>query len=95
MPAYVVALIDVSDPDRYPEYTARVPATIERFGGRFVARGGTSETLEGAVEAGRVVIVEFPSYEQAKEWYESDEYRPLIDLRQSASEGSLLLVDGV
>jgi uncharacterized protein (DUF1330 family) len=95
MPAYVVANVRVEDPERYEEYRARVTPTIERYGGRFLARGGKAERLEGAYDPARVVILEFPSYEQAKAWYESEQYRPLIELRQSTSTGDLLLVEGV
>jgi len=95
MAAYVVANVRVEDPERYPEYSARVPETIERYGGRFLARAGRAERLEGPVEPGRFVILEFPSYEQAKAWYESEEYRPLLELRQSTSTGDLILVEGV
>jgi uncharacterized protein (DUF1330 family) len=95
MPAYVVANVRVEDPERYAEYVAQVPATIEEYGGRFVVRAGRAERLEGSVEPARFVVVEFPSYEQAKAWYESDEYRPLLELRQSASSGDLILAEGV
>jgi uncharacterized protein (DUF1330 family) len=95
MPAYVVANVRVEDPERYAEYVAQVPATIERYGGRFLARAGRAERLEGAVEPARFVVLEFPSYEAAKAWYESDEYRPLLELRQQTSTGDLILTDGV
>ena len=94
MPAYVVANVRVEDPERYAEYIEQVPATIEQYGGRFLARAGRAESLEGAVEPARFVILEFPSYERAKAWYESEEYRPLIELRQSASTGDLILAEG-
>jgi uncharacterized protein (DUF1330 family) len=95
MPAYVVANVRVEDTERYPDYSAQVPATIERYGGRFLARAGRAERLEGSVEPERFVILEFPSYEQAKAWYESEEYRPLLELRQATSTGDLILVEGV
>jgi uncharacterized protein (DUF1330 family) len=95
MAAYVVANVRVEDPERYAEYVARVPATIELYGGRFLARAGHAERLEGAVEPARFVVLEFPTYEAAKSWYESEEYRPLLELRQSSSTGDLILTDGV
>jgi uncharacterized protein (DUF1330 family) len=95
MAAYVVANVRVEDAERYQEYRSRVPATVERYGGRFLVRGGRAEPLEGSYEPERVVILEFPSYEQAKAWHESEEYRPLLELRQATSTGDLILVEGV
>jgi len=93
MKAYVIANIDVKDPTRYAEYVKLTPGTAAPFGGR-VARGGRSEKLEGATPANRIVVLEFPSYEQAKAWYESDGYRVARAIRQSASTGTLILVEG-
>jgi uncharacterized protein (DUF1330 family) len=95
MPAYVVANVRVEDPQRYQDYVARVPATVERYGGRFLVRAGRAEPLEGSVEPARFVILEFPTYEQAKAWYESEEYRPLLELRQATSTGDLILAEGL
>lgn len=94
MKAYVVANIDVHDPIRYADYVKLTPGTIAPFGGRFIARGGRSERLEGDTPANRLVVLEFPSYEQAKAWYDSDAYRVSMAIRQSASTGSLILVEG-
>ena len=93
MAAYVIGEIDVTDPAMYDEYRKRVLATVQKFQGRFLARGGRGEALEGAAPK-RVVVLEFPSYAQALEWYRSSEYAPLITLRQRASQGRLLLVEG-
>ena len=95
MKAYVIANVDVQDPVRYKDYVKLTPGTAAPFGGRFVARGGRSEKLEGTTPANRVVIIEFPSYEQAKAWYDSEGYRVARAIRQSASTGSLILVEGV
>ena len=95
MPAYVIAEIDVTDPETYDEYRRQVPATVEAFGGTFRVRGGEITALEGGWEPKRLVILEFPSVEQARAWYRSDSYGPLIELRQSASHGRLVLVEGV
>jgi uncharacterized protein (DUF1330 family) len=92
--AYVIANIDVKDPERYKDYVKLTPGSIAPFGGRFIARGGRSEKLEGETPANRVVVLEFPSYEQAKSWYESADYRVAMAIRQSASTGSLILVEG-
>lgn len=95
MSAYVIAQIEITDPDRYAEYVKQVPATIARFGGRYLARGGKSEALEGRLTGRRIAIVEFDSYERAKDWYESEDYRGPRALRQGASISSLVLVEGV
>ena len=71
MKAYVIANINVTNPDRYKDYVKLTPGTIAPFGGRFIARGGRSEKLEGETPANRMVVLEFPSYEQAKAWYDS------------------------
>jgi uncharacterized protein (DUF1330 family) len=95
MSAYVIADIDVQDPVRYADYRKMVPASIEAYGGRFLARGGKVESLEGPWEPKRTVIVEFPSVERAKAWWDSDEYAPAKALRRAASQGSLILLEGL
>jgi uncharacterized protein (DUF1330 family) len=94
MAGYVIANIDVQDPARYADYIKLTPGTIAPFGGRFIARGGRAENLEGDVPARRVVMIEFPRYEDAKAWYDSEGYRVARAIRQSASNGSLILVEG-
>jgi len=94
MPAYVIADIDVQDAETYRDYVALVPGTLEPFGGRFLVRGGAHSTLEGSWQPKRLIIVEFPSAEHARRWYESDAYVAAIDIRQSSSSGSLVLVEG-
>ncbi len=94
MTAYVLGEIEVTDPASYEEYRKQVGATLDKYGGRFLARGGRAEVLEGGGAVKRVVVLEFPSYEQALKWYRSPEYGPLITLRQKASQGRLLLVQG-
>jgi uncharacterized protein (DUF1330 family) len=95
MAAYIIGEIEVTDPKAYEDYRKQVLATIEKYGGRFAVRGGKVEPLEGGWAPKRVVLLEFPSFEQASRWYRSPEYAPLIKLRQSASSGKLLLVEGV
>ena len=95
MAAYIIADVEIKDPARYAEYIKVVPPTIAKFGGRFVVRGGRTEALEGAWSPGRIVILEFPTFERAKEWWASDEYSGPKALRQAASIGSLVLVQGV
>jgi uncharacterized protein (DUF1330 family) len=95
MKAYTIADIEVTDPEHYPEYTSQVLATIEKYGGRFIARGGNCEVLEGEWQPHRVVLIEFPDMASLKEWYTSSEYAPLITLRQKYSAGSIIAVQGI
>lgn len=95
MNAYVIANIDIRDPVRYKDYVKLTPDTIAPFGGRFIARGGRAETLEGDTATNRIVIIEFPNYDKARAWYDSAGYRVARAIRQSASTGSLILVEGV
>ncbi len=94
MSAYVIADVNIIDPKAYEEYKKTVPPTIAAYGGRFVARGGKTETLEGDWKPNRLVILEFESVERAREWWKSEEYRAPKALRQSVSRGSLILVAG-
>ncbi len=95
MAAYVIADVKIEDPVQYEDYKKMVPATIAAYGGRFVARGGRTEVLEGEWRPNRVVIIEFDSVERAKEWWASEEYRAARELRQRTSTGSLIVVEGV
>lgn len=95
MPAYLIARVQVTDWDRYREYTKLTPGAIAQFGGRFIVRGGQTLTLEGPAETGRVVVIEFPTFDQAKAFYDSDEYRRARKLREGAATGQFVLVDGV
>ncbi|HVL47095.1 MAG TPA: DUF1330 domain-containing protein [Candidatus Thermoplasmatota archaeon] len=95
MPAYVVALIEaVTDPEAYRAYVARVEPTLAPFGGRFLARVPGPALLEGGPAPARAVILEFPSDAQARAWHASPGYKPVMDLRQRASKGTLLLLPG-
>lgn len=94
MPAYVIAEIEITDPERYKDYTAHTPASIARHGGRWVVRGGETQVLEGDWEPGRIVVIEFPSVDAAREWFESDAYQELAAIRREASTARILVVDG-
>ena len=94
MTAYVVVQAEVTDWDRFREYLKASPGTIARFGGKYVARGGEKITLEGDDRDTRLVIIEFPSLEKAKEWYRSEEYQRIKPLREGAATGSLIAIEG-
>lgn len=74
MPAYVITEIEVSDPEQYKQYMALSPGAVAAAGGRFVVRGGRTETIEGDWQPSRLVVVEFPTYEAAKAFYDSPPY---------------------
>jgi uncharacterized protein (DUF1330 family) len=95
MAAYFIVEIDVKDPELWKDYVARVPAVLHKYGGRYVVRGGKLETMEGEWRPKRVTIVEFPSVEQGKRWYDSEDYRELKDLRIRATDSRMILVEGV
>ncbi len=94
MSAYIVVEVDVKDPKGFADYRTMVPASIEAFGGKYRVRGGTVENLEGAWEPSRLVIIEFDSVEQAKRWWDSDEYREARNLRQATSDTKMVVVEG-
>jgi len=94
MKAYVIAEIEVTDQAIYDDYRKQVLATIEKYNGRFLVRGGKTETLEGGWAPKRLIVLEFPSMEQATKWYRSPEYAPLITLRQRGARGRLVAVEG-
>jgi uncharacterized protein (DUF1330 family) len=93
MAAYVIGEIEVTDPALYEDYRKQVAAVLAKYGGKFLVRGGKAEALEGAPPK-RMVLLEFASAEQAQKWYRSAEYTPLVALRQRASRGRLILVEG-
>lgn len=95
MAAYVIAEVNVTDPKLYDEYRKLVPATLERYGGRFAVRGGAVEPKEGGWAPARFVMVEFPTMELARKWYHSPEYAPALALRHKAANARLILVEGV
>jgi len=94
MRAFVIAAETVKDESMFAEYRKAVPATIEAFGGKFVARGGGLTLLEGEWKHPRVVIIEFPSREAAEAWYASPEYRKIIGLRLDSTAGDLIIIEG-
>jgi len=94
MAAYVIAELEVTEPALYEDYRKQVAATVEKHGGRFIVRGGKVEPLEGGWAPKRLVVLEFPTMQQALGWYRSAEYAPLSKLRQRASRGKLIAVEG-
>ena len=95
MAAYAVVNVRVTDPVRYEEYRSEAPATIASYGGRYLARGGVLETLEGEWNPERLVVLEFESMARLREWYDSPEYAPLKQLRQEAAVTQFVVVEGL
>ncbi len=95
MAAYVIADVEVLNPKEYEQYRVMVPPTIAAYGGRFLARGGKVDPLEGPWQPKRLVIVEFPDAATARRWWESPEYAEAKKIRQANSRGSLLIVEGL
>lgn len=94
MAGYIIAEVQVTDPERYEEYRRQVEGTIAAYGGKYLVRGGKAEALEGDAPRGRLVVLEFESYEQARAWYDSSEYEGPKALRQATSTGRVIIVDG-
>ena len=95
MSAYLVCMVRVDDPETYRKYTARTPALIAKHGGRFLVRGGDVETIEGPAFQDRLVVLEFPSKDAVRTFYQSPEYQEVMQHRTAASQATFLLADGV
>lgn len=91
--AYLIAHVTVNDPERYKEYVRLDTPVVERFGGRFVVRGGEAEVLEGAAKD-RHVVIEFPDMETARAFYASSDYQRAAAIRRATAESDLVLVEG-
>ncbi len=95
MSVYIVIDIDVEDQDVYEEYRKLVPPLIEKYGGRYVVRGGKITPLQGDWDLHRVVILEFPSAGNATELFTSEEYAPVAELRHRSAVSKIFMVEGV
>ncbi len=91
---YIIAHIDVTDPERYPEYVRRDTPILERFGAEMVVRGGRGEVLEGSA-GDRHVVMAFPSYEAALSAYNDPEYQEVAKIRRDCSTGTIIVAEGV
>jgi uncharacterized protein (DUF1330 family) len=95
MTAYIIIHVDVTDMDQYREYTKLTPAVIEQYGGKFIVRNGNKVTLEGPEETRRLVVLEFPTMEQAQAFYYSPEYAEAKAVREGAATGQFVAVEGL
>ncbi len=95
MSAYIVVEINVKDAQTYERYKQLAPPSIAAYGGRYLVRGGKTETLEGEWHPARLVLLEFPSAEQARAWWNSPEYAEAKALRQASAATEMILVEGI
>ena len=95
MTAYVIVDIDVHDPVGYEEYKKLAPAAVELYGGKYIARGGKTETLEGDWAPSRLVILQFESNEQAKQWLNSPEYSEAKKMRHQTANSKMVVIEGL
>jgi uncharacterized protein (DUF1330 family) len=94
MPAYIIVDVTIHNSENYEGYKKLTPASIAAYDGKFIVRGGPTETLEGQWEPGRIVVLEFPTVERAKRWWASEEYAPAKAIRQANAETKMILVEG-
>lgn len=94
MAAYIIVRVEIKDGDAYKEYMRHSPRIIYQYGGRFIARGGETSTLEGEKEHRRIAIIEFPSLERAKAFYYSPEYTEIRSMREGKGDAQFVAVEG-
>ena len=92
--AYIIAEVEVTDPETFEEYRKLVPPTIEAFGGRYAVRGGAVDSLEGDWQPKRMVVIEFDDVERAKAWHGSELYAPAKALREASANTRMIVVEG-
>ena len=95
MAAYVIVDVKINNAEMYEEYKKLTPASIAAYQGKFIVRGGATETLEGDWKPGRFVMLEFPNADQARDWWNSTEYAKAKSIRQSAAATNMILAEGV
>jgi uncharacterized protein (DUF1330 family) len=95
MPAYVIVEIDIADPVGYEKYKKLAGATVEKYGGKYIVRGGKAETLEGDWTPKRIVVLEFESMQRAKDWLNSAEYREPRKMRHRTAKTNMIVVEGI
>nr|UXE45325.1 hypothetical protein Hi04_10k_c4637_00012 [uncultured bacterium] len=95
MAAYIIVEIDIVDPAGYEEYKKLAGATVEKYGGKYVVRGGRTEVLEGDWNPKRIVVLQFESAQHAKNWLNSEEYREPRKMRHRTSRTKMILVEGM
>ena len=95
MSDYIIVDVKINNPDEYEEYKKLTPASVTAYQGSFIVRGGPAETLEGDWIPGRIVVLEFPNGERARQWWNSPEYATAKSIRQGASSTRMIVVEGI
>lgn len=95
MAAYIIVEIAITDPVGYEEYKKQAAATVEKFGGKYIVRGGKTEVLEGDWQPKRIVVLQFESMDRAKEWLNCEEYRAPRKMRHATARTNMILVEGI
>ena len=95
MSAYAITQIEITNPEDYKQYLAKVTDIVTKFGGEFLVRGGEFQCFEGEWKYPRTVVVKFPSYEKALEWYHSEEYKPVRQIRLDNADTNQIIIKGV
>ena len=94
MSGYLIAQLNMTDKESFKLYAESVPELVKKFGGKYLVRAGEFKSMQGKWDFTRNVIIEFPTYEKALEWYNSDLYKPLKELRQKGSRGNIIIIKG-
>ena len=94
MPAYIIVEVEIHDPVQYEDYKKLTPISLAQYQGKFIVRGGKTDTLEGGWNPGRIVVLEFPNTELARSWWASEEYAPAKALRHRTAKSKMILVEG-
>ena len=95
MSGYLIAQLNMTNKESFKLYAETVPESVKIFGGKYLVRAGEFKSVQGKWDFTRNVIIEFPTYEKALEWYNSDLYKPLKELRQKGSEGNIIIIKGI
>ena len=95
MSAYIIVQINITNKDAYKEYLKQVTPIAKKYGGEYIIRGGKSKTMLGNWDYERTVVIKFPSYDIAMEWYSSEEYAPVKKIRENNSNGNLIIIEGL
>jgi uncharacterized protein (DUF1330 family) len=95
MPAYIIVDLEITDPINYEEYKKLAGATVEKYGGKYIVRGGKCETLEGDWDPKRIVVLQFDNTDRAKAWLNSSEYTEPRKMRHRTAKARMILVEGV
>ena len=92
---YVIAQLKITNPENYKEYVEKVTPLVKKFGGEFLVRAGEFQIFDGETKFPRIIVLKFPSYEKALEWYNSEEYKPIKQIRLDNSEGTNIIIKGI